>query len=314
MDTSLAQIRIGNAPCSWGTLEFGSLAGERTTYASMLDELAAAGYTGTELGDWGFFPTDPGQLADELARRNLDLTGAYVGTQLESRARWTENLAVNLRTARQLARVAERNAQTTKPFLVLAGDNGTVPARIRNSGRITPAMGLDEEHWQTLAWACSETARIVRDETGLTAVFHHHAAGYVETPQELDQLMERTDQALGLVFDTGHFALGAARADTILETMDRHAARIAYVHFKDWSSRTARRVRERRLDYFAAVGEGIFCELGQGDVDFPAVRDWLLAHGYTGYVTVEQDIIPGLGAPYESAKRSRAYLARIGFT
>ncbi len=310
----MADIRIGNAPCSWGTLEFGSVKGDRTSPSDMLDELAAAGYTGTELGDWGFFPTDPARLAAELKQRQLDLTGAYVGTSLQDTRCWDACLAENLRTARQLARVAEINRQDIAPFLVLALNNGTDPVRTGNAGRITPAMGMDDDSWQTLARSCVETARIVREEAGIPTVFHHHAAGYVETPDELVRLAEMTEDSMGIVFDTGHFALGAGRADTILEYMTHLEERILYVHFKDWSSSAARRVQAQNLDYFASVGEGIFCELGQGDVDFPAVRDWLLTRGYAGYITVEQDIIPGLGSPFESAQRSRQYLTGIGFT
>ncbi len=309
----MTDIRIGNAPCSWGTLEFGSVKGDRTTWSAMLDELAAAGYTGTELGDWGFFPTDPALLATALQQRRLDLTGAYVGTPLQDARSWDTCLAENLRAARQLARVAAINGQDIEPFLVLALDNGADPVRTGNAGRITPAMGMDDDSWQTLARACGEIAHIIREEVGIPVAFHHHAAGYVETPAELVRLTEMTDDAVGIVFDTGHFALGANRADTILDYMTRLEERILYVHFKDWSSSAARRVQERHLNYFDAVGEGIFCELGQGDVDFPAVRDWLLTRDYAGYITVEQDIIPGLGSPFASAQRSRKYLTDIGF-
>ena len=63
-------IRIANAPCSWGVLEF-DLEGEAAGYAQVLDEIAETGYAGTELGDWGFMPTDPAALRAELARRGL---------------------------------------------------------------------------------------------------------------------------------------------------------------------------------------------------------------------------------------------------
>ncbi len=309
----LEHIRIGNAPCSWGTLEFGALSGKRQTFADMLDQLAAAGYVGSELGDWGFMPTDPAELAENFSRRNLELTGAYVGTSLEQPDRLAANREVNLRTARLLAEAAARIGQKTAPHLVLAADNGTDPVRVKNAGRITPDMELDPEGWRHLARACDHIAQAVRAETGLPVVFHHHAAGYVETPAEVARVMELTSDAVGLVFDTGHYALGANRADTILAAMTTFAARISYVHFKDWSAEAARTVKLSGLDYFEAVQEGIFCELGQGEVDFPAVRDWLVEHQYTGYLTVEQDIIPGLGSPFESAQRSRSYLRELGF-
>ncbi len=311
--SGLDRIRIGNAPCSWGTLEFGALSGARQTFADMLDQLAAAGYTGSELGDWGFMPTDPGELADHFARRNLELTGAYVGTPLEQPDQLSANLEVTLRTARLLAQAAARIGQDTAPHLVLAADNGTHAVRVQNAGRITSDMELDPAGWRHLARACDVIAQAVQEHTGLPVVFHHHAAGFVETPAEVARVMETTSDAVGLVFDTGHYALGAGRADTILEAMNTFAPRISYVHFKDWSADVAETVKSAGLNYFEAVREGIFCELGQGAVDFPAVRDWLTAHQYTGYLTVEQDIIPGLGSPLESAKRSRSYLRGLGF-
>ena len=75
-------LKVGNAPCSWGTLEFEGVGGETIGYARMLDELAEAGYTGTELGDWGYMPTDPPALSAELARRGLVMLGAFVPVAL----------------------------------------------------------------------------------------------------------------------------------------------------------------------------------------------------------------------------------------
>lgn len=311
--SGIRNIRIGNAPCSWGTLEFGSLSGQRKTYADMLDELAAAGYAGSELGDWGFMPTDPAELADAFVSRGLELTGAYVGTPLEDPEQLPRNAETVLRTARLLQKTTGLIGQGMLPHLVLALDNGIDPVRVRNSGRITPEMGLDAAAWESLANSCRLLTERVFDETGLPAAFHHHAAGFVETPAEVERLVQLTEGEVNLVFDTGHFALGAGRTDTILRTMERLADCISYVHFKDWSADAADRVRRQELGYFESVQEGIFCELGQGEVEFPLVRDWLLDHAYTGYVTVEQDIIPGLGSPLESARRSRAYLREIGF-
>ncbi|HWQ14134.1 MAG TPA: hypothetical protein VNL77_15150, partial [Roseiflexaceae bacterium] len=96
-------IHIGNAPCSWGTLEFEGLEGERIGYAQMLDELRETGYAGTELGDWGFMPTEPEALRAELARRGLTLTGAFVPVALADAGAHAAGEAQALRTARLLA-------------------------------------------------------------------------------------------------------------------------------------------------------------------------------------------------------------------
>ncbi|MFZ1757389.1 MAG: sugar phosphate isomerase/epimerase [Caldilineaceae bacterium] len=306
-------IHVGNAPCSWGTLEFGSTQDDRTVYASMLDELADSGYTGSELGDWGFMPTQPGQLAAAFRQRGLTLTGAFVGVKLQDAAAHTAGAATAVKTARLLAQTADLLGSAIRPFLVLAADNGSDPVRTRNAGRIEPEMGMTDEEWTTFARGAEAIGRAVQDETGLRTVFHAHCAGHIETPDEIDRLMTMTDPALlGLVFDTGHFAYGADGCSDILSALDRLATRIDYIHFKDFHPAIGERVKAEELDYFQAVGAGVFCELGQGCVDFPAVLAWLQKHNYSGFITVEQDVLPGMGAPRESAQRNRAYLRSIG--
>ena len=115
----MSPLRIANAPCSWGTLEFAGLSGERITYTQMLDELVATGYVGTELGDWGFMPTNPHLLADELARRQLTLIGAFVPVPLLSDATAVATATSNaLRTADLLAQTAARLNQSHQPLQI----------------------------------------------------------------------------------------------------------------------------------------------------------------------------------------------------
>lgn len=311
----MAQIFVGNAPCSWGTLEFAGMEQQPITYSRMLDELVESGYTGTELGDWGFLPTDEAELALCMTTRKLDLTGAYVGVALEEPARHAEGQERVLRTARLLAAVADRLAQRIRPFLVLAADNGSNPMRTNNAGRITPEMALPNDQWGAFAAAAEHLARLVREETGLRTVFHPHCAGWIETPAEIAHLLALTDPALlGLVFDTGHYAYGAGGCTTIGGALARFAERIWYVHFKDCHPALLAQAKAEQWDYFEAVRRGLFCELGQGCVDFPAVLSWLHEKSYTGYITVEQDVLPGMGSPKASALRNRAYLRSIGLT
>jgi inosose dehydratase len=308
-------IRIGNAPCSWGSLEFEGLEGKAIGHAQMLDELAATGYVGTELGDWGYMPTDPDVLTKELARRRLTLVGAFVPVALKNAAAHAEGEARVLRVARLMAAVHRSARSDAPPFLVLADENGTVPARTLNAGRVRPELALSDVEWRVFADGANRIAATVKREAGLPTVFHHHCAGYVETPDEIARLLELTDpQLLGLVFDTGHYTYGAGRYDaaSAAEGLERFADRVWYVHLKDCSATVARRAQAQGLDYFAAVRQGVFCELGQGTVDFPAVRDWLRRRDYSGWALVEQDVLPGLGTPKESAQRNRDYLRSLG--
>ncbi len=300
-------LRVGNAPCSWGTLEFEGAKGESIGFARMLDELAETGYTGTELGDWGYMPTDPERLRGELASRRLMMLGAFVPVALKEPAAHEPGIASAVRVARLLAAVAA----DPKPFLVLADNNGSIAERTQNAGRIRPAMGLSSSEWRVFADGANRVARAVAEQAGLRTVFHHHCAGYVETPDEIGRLLDLTDpDLLGLVFDTGHYAFGSQNAP-VVEALNRFRDRIWYMHFKDLDPAVAEHSRAENWDYFESLRHGVFCELGRGTVDFPAVLRWLESTGYQGYVLVEQDVLPGTGAPRESARRNREYLRTI---
>jgi inosose dehydratase len=297
------KIRVGNAPCSWGVIE--NIEGERGGYATVLDEMHDTGYLGTELGDWGFMPTDPHQLRVELDARQLKLVASWVSVKLHDPAGHAVSEADAVRTARQLALVGG-----VDNLIVLGNDPYTDPMRTLNAGRLTPAQSMSEAQWQIFADGANRVARAVKRETGLRTVFHHHIGTWIETPQETAHLLEMTDpEVLGLCFDTGHYSYGGGDP---LAGLRRHADRIWHVHFKDHNPDVAAQARAQGWDAVTAVGHGLFCELGQGDVDFPAILAELRAMNYTGWIVVEQDVLPGMGSPKESARRNRAYLHGIG--
>jgi inosose dehydratase len=296
-------IRVGNAPCSWGVLEFEGLAAPAGA-AQVLDEMAAAGYAGTELGDWGFLPTTPAALAADIGCRGLSLVGAFVPIAL-ARPDALAGVERAIGVARLLAGVAGTDA-----MLVLSDDNATVPGRTARAGRIREEDGLSGADWDAFAAHASSVATAVRRATGLRTAFHHHCAGFVETPQEIEALMARTDPSLlGLCLDTGHLTYGGGDP---LAAIAKYGPRIWHVHFKDCAPAVARRARLEGWDYHTAVRRGIFCELGRGMVPFAEVRDALRLERYAGWIVVEQDVLPGLGTPAASARRNREYLHGLG--
>jgi hypothetical protein len=121
---------------------------------------------------------------------------------------------------------------------------------------------------------------------------------------------------LSLVFDTGHYVYGSGapdpEGDAALRGLQRFWDRTRYVHFKDCDPDVAVAARAQGWDYPTAVGKGIFCELGQGSVDFAGIVEFLRAHDYEDWITVEQDVLPGMGTPKESARRNREYLRGLG--
>ncbi|MDE2731756.1 MAG: TIM barrel protein [Bacteroidota bacterium] len=308
---SEARLQLANAPCSWGTLEFAGLGGGQVPYARMLDELVDSGYVGTELGDWGYMPTEPGQLRQAITGRGLSLRGAFVPVALSEESAHEEGLVRAVRTALLLSRAGDSE---DPPLLVLADANGRVPQRVWNAGRITPDLGLSMRQWETVALGAASIAQGVLNQTGLRTVFHHHCAGYVETPEEIARLLAMTDpQLLGLVFDTGHYVYGSGNQEvSVLEGLEAFGDRVWYVHFKDCHPAVARHARTEGLGYFEAVEKGLFCELGQGCVDFARVLSWLHKRAYDGWIVVEQDVLPGMGSPKESAERNRRYMRLLG--
>ncbi|MEM9142265.1 MAG: sugar phosphate isomerase/epimerase [Bacteroidota bacterium] len=237
----MQRIKIANAPCSWGALEFDlEEKSEEIGFEQVLDEIRDTGYLGTELGDWGFMPTDPAQLRKEIEQRGLQLLGAFVPIALAN----TDAHKAGIKAALGVAGLMHR-AGYEEAFVVLADDNGTIPQRTLNAGRIRPNMGLSEGQWQTYASGAEKVARAVKEAYGLRTVFHHHCAGYVETPQEVATLMRLTDPTvLGLCLDMGHYAFGGGNP---LEALERYADRIWHIHFKDFDPVAAQGSRIRTL-------------------------------------------------------------------
>jgi len=297
-------IKIANAPCSWGVLEF-DLDGKAAGFEQVLDEIRDTGYDGSELGDWGFMPTVPADLRKELDQRKLAMVGAFVPVFMKDKTKHAAGAELAVKTAKLMA-----DAGYPEAFIVLADDNGSVPERTLHAGRVTANMGLSPEEWKTFAEGANFVAAEVKAKTGLRTVFHHHCAGYVETPEEIDQLMALTDPALvGLVLDMGHYKFGGGDP---LYALKKHQSRIWHIHFKDCHPEFAAKSRTEGWDYFQSVGSGVFCELGKGAVDFAAIVAELKKQLYSGWIVVEQDVLPGMGNPKVCARRNRDFIQSLG--
>jgi inosose dehydratase len=279
------------------------------TYINVIDQIAEAGFAGTELGDWGFMPSDPSVLGPELFQRDLAMVGAFIPVELTDPGNLESATAAALRVAGLLASVA-LNSSEHGPYVILAADASRHPERRQIAGRVTPEDGLNEEEWGAVTRGAGAVARSVHDETGLTVVFHPHCATPIETMAETMRFAEMTDPSmLGLCFDTGHVAYAG---DDIGAWLSVFASRTSLVHFKDMNPEVAARCRRAELDYSTAVREGLFCPLGEGCVDFGMAHDWLMGAGYQGWIVVEDEIPPGRIPPFEAAKRDRDFLRKLG--
>jgi inosose dehydratase len=270
-----------------------------------LDEIVETGYVGTELGDWGFMPTDPAELKNVLTGKRLQLLGAFVPVALANENVHNEGVKLALKTAKLMFEAGYKDA-----FIVLADENGSVDERTNNAGRITPKMGLTDEQWKTFAKGAEKVAKAVKDEYGMRTVFHHHCAGYVETTSEVAKLMELTSpELLGLCLDMGHYAFGGGDP---VEALGQYYNRIWHVHFKDFDPVIGEAAVQNNYNYFKSVEEGVFCELGKGNVDFQTIVNTLIEKGYNGWIVVEQDVLPGMGLPKQCAANNRKYIKSLG--
>ncbi|MCX7301593.1 MAG: TIM barrel protein [Rhodobacterales bacterium] len=293
-------IRIGNAPCSWG-VEFADDP-RNPPWRRVLSDCAAAGYKGIELGPVGFMPEDPALLQDTLAENGLTLIGGVVFRPFHDPAKWDDVWDGATRTCKALAAHGARH-------LVII--DSISPRRAPTAGRASEAEQMDAAEWTGFVDRIRTVAQLGADH-GLIVSIHAHAAGFIDFEPELDRLLSDIDEGLlKICFDTGHHSY--AGFDPVA-FMRRHMSRISYMHFKDIDPVVKARVIANRTGFYDACGEGIFCNLGKGDVDFPAVRQLLLDAGFEGWCTVEQDCDPAGGtSPIDDAKANRAYLASIGF-
>ncbi|MGE0455251.1 MAG: TIM barrel protein [Vicinamibacteria bacterium] len=294
-------IRVGNAPVSWAVYEADR---PNPPFARVLDQIADSGYEGTELGPYGYLPTSPEALAAELSKRHLGLGSSFVPLPLEDASRRTASVEAALKVGRLLATQGVQE-------VILADDED--PHRKSIAGRV-PADGSaswNDRQWAEVKETVDAVARALRDALGMRVVLHHHAGTYVETPAEVDRFLAETDpEIVGLLLDTGHFAYGGGSP---LECVRRHGARIRYVHLKDARADELKHIRTSSVDMDEAWKRGVFCPLGAGVVPFPALVETLRGQGYSGWMIVEQDVVPGPDGkldpdPFESAKQSRAYL------
>ncbi len=293
-------IKIGNAPCSWG-VEF---AGDprNPDWKSVLKDCADAGYKGIELGPVGYMPEDPVILAEALSEHDLELIGGVVFRAFHDPDAWDDVLDGTLRTCKALS------AHRAKHLVLI---DSISPRRAPTAGRASEAEQMVNEEWNAYVDRIREAAKIGGDH-GLTVGIHAHAAGFMDFEPELDRLLSEVDEdLLKICFDTGHHSY--AGFDPVA-FMKRNIARISYMHFKDIDPAVKADVIENRTGFYDACGQGIFCNLGQGDVDFPAVRQILLDAGFEGWCTVEQDCDPTLDVrPIDDAVANATYLKSIGF-
>ncbi len=294
-------IKIGNAPCSWG-VEFPDDP-RNPNWITVLDECRDAGYTGIELGPVGYMPEDPDVLGGALEERGLELIGGVVFRPFHDPDKWENVLDGAVRTAQAL------QAHGAKHMVLI---DSISERRAKTAGRGAEAEQMEDSEWAAYVGRIRKIAQLGADDYGLTVSIHAHAAGFIDYEPELERLLDEVDEGiLKICLDTGHHIYAGYDPVAFIK---RHIDRVSYLHFKDIDATVKSDVISKRAGFLEACGQGIFCNLGEGEVDFPAVRKVLLDSGFEGWCTIEQDCDPTLDvSPLNDAILNRQYLETVGF-
>ncbi len=296
----LSRIRLGTAPDSWGV--WFPDHPEQTPWGRFLDEVAEAGYDWIELGPYGYLPTDPDRLADELAARGLRLSGGTVAVGLH---RGPEALAEAMEASRRVARLV--TALGARHLVLL-------PEGYRGlDGSYTGPAELTAQEWRHLTTGMDQLARMLRDELGVQLAFHPHADSHVDTQPRVERLLADTDpDAVRLCLDTGHISY--CGGDN-LALVRAHPGRMAYVHLKQVDPAVLERVRAEDLDFAAATRLGAMVEPPLGIPAMEPLLAELAALDVPLFAIVEQDLFPcSPETPLPIARRTRGYLAGCGLS
>jgi inosose dehydratase len=296
------RFQFASAPDSWGVLDYPGPSWEQS-YEKMLDEMVEAGYTGTELGPYGFFPPAPKILQPQLEKRRLKLLASFVPVKMTDPGAGTAVIE-------RIRKVGNLLSTLNAPFLVIADDQSN--ERNAFSGRVYDkgCPTLSSEQWKHIGRIVADAEKVAND-FGLDLVFHPHVATYVETPEECELFFDATSHTnVGLCLDTGHCVYG--HGDSVKEA-EKYKSRLRFVHIKDCDFSVLEAARRNKWTFEEAIEHKVFTVIGQGNIDFPAFFRTLVKNGYAGWSVVEQDVKFGATPipPAQSIAASLKYLRGV---
>lgn len=302
MDKFSERIRFASAPVSWGVQDDPDPAWDQP-YERILEDIVSAGYTGTELGPYGYFPTDPGVLNKTLQRLGLSLLSSFVPVPLTDPSK-TETVIEHVR------RVGALLSALGAKLLVLSDCQTSQRREIAGRVPVDGSKSLSGAQWKQVGAVIRQVEHAAA-EFGLRVVFHPHVATFVEIPMEVECLFEALAATqVGLCLDTGHCLYGGG--DPVDEAK-KYGSLLQYVHIKDVDAHVLGEVRRKKFNFEQAVAAGVFSRIGRGCIHFEGFFRCLAESQYSGWAVVEQDVIYGKTTvpPVESMCASLSYLKNV---
>ncbi|PBC54769.1 sugar phosphate isomerase/epimerase [Rhodococcus sp. ACPA1] len=284
-------IRIAGAPISWGVCEVPGW-GHQLGPERVLSEMRDAGLEAAEIGPEGFLPADPQELAATLASYDLKAVGGFTPVLLHDSGH-----------------DPVPDITGTLAAFTAAGADVLVLAAITGTDGYDSRPDLDDAGWKTLLGNLDRLHRVAAEQ-GIRAVLHPHVGTMIEKNAEVQRVLDGS--SIPLCLDTGHLLIGGTDP---LELARAAADRITHTHLKDVDAEFAARVQAGELSYTQAVAQGMYTPLGTGDVDVEGVVRHLVASGFDGWFTLEQDTIlagePEGEGPVADVETSAAFLRSL---
>lgn len=302
-------VAIANAPVSYGAFELTvGIDPSVPDGTAVLDEVAAAGYAGIDLGPVGYLGRGA-ELAERLASRGLGLAGGYLELPFSDSvalASVYSGLDAMLDTFDAVRGAVP--GPDPRPTIADAGSDERRAAPGRSS--IDRSFGLDAEGWERFGEGLRAVVARCRDR-GYEPTLHPETGTYVEAPWEVEAAMELCD--VGVCLETGHLYVGGGDPASLAREW---SGRINHVHVKDAHRAVIDAIVKGGEPHTAIWLCEAFCALGSGDVNLGGVFDALVADGFVGWLVVEQDIFPQTSERFaqaiEDQRANRRFLAAHG--
>ena len=287
------KVRLGIAPIAWTNDDMTDL-GSENTFEQCVSEMALAGFTGTEVGNK--YPRDTTVLKKALELRGLNVASAWFSAFLTTKP--YEETKVEFIKHRDFL-----HAMGAK-VIVVSEQGHSVQGQVE-----TPVFDkkpkFTEEEWKLLADGLNKLGELAK-EKDMKIVYHHHMGTGVQTEEEVDKLMNMTDEILVyLLYDSGHLKFSGE--DTI-SVLKKYINRIKHVHLKDIRPEVVEKVKNEKWSFLKAVREGAFTVPGDGCIDFEPIFKILDENKYEGWFVVEAEQDPAKANPLEYAIKARKYI------
>jgi len=287
------KIKLGIAPIAWSNDDMPELGGD-TPIEQCLEEAATAGFTGIELG--GKFPRNPGITNFLLNKYNLKMPGGWYGSYLRGKSAKEEWLAMQ----DHLNLLKMVNAD----IFVFADVSGSIQGD--QTKKLSARPYIENYEFTEYCKKINEISNRLYDE-GIPMSYHEHMGTIIQTENDVDRFMEKTNENTFLLYDTGHLLFAQANYERVLKN---YVTKINHVHCKDIRKNILENSLKKDLSFRKSFLDGVFTVPGDGCIDYEPLFKILYENNYEEWLIIEAEQDPKKANPFEYAKIGFNYLSK----